>query len=69
MDTKVVFLHGFTQDEAVAFMRFVKSSSALDGDTAFATSTPTNLEWKVADLMEHVLEHHEEKKKQNPSRA
>lgn len=69
MDTKIVFLHGFTQDEAVALMRLVKSSPALAGDTAFAMSTPTNLEWKVADLVEHVTEEHEEMKKLNPRKA
>ena len=69
MDTKVVFLHGFTQDEAVALIRVVKSSPALTGDTAFAMSTATNLEWKVADLVEHVAEEHAEMKRLNPRRT
>jgi len=56
---KVVVMHGFTQDEAVAAMRAVKSSLGVKDEIAFAMSTEANLGWKLAELVEHVLEEHE----------
>lgn len=60
MDTqKIVVLHGFTQDEAVLAMRALKAAlPAQATDIAFAMSTPSNLEWKLKDLFEHVGEEH-----------
>jgi len=52
-------MHGLTQDEAVAAMRAVKASLKLTDEIAFATSTEANLGWKLAELVEHVLEEHE----------
>lgn len=63
MDTqKIVVLHGFTQDEAVTVMRAVKAALPSATDAAFAMSTPTNMEWKLADLFEHVGEEHRQMK-------
>ncbi len=63
MDTKavkkMVFMHGFTQDEAVIAMRAVKAALGTEKGAAFAMSTETNLTWVVSDLVEHVLEEHE----------
>jgi len=63
MDQPVVFLHGFTQDQLLAILRGAKKAAAeagLDpGVIAFASSTPTNLEWKVRDLIAEVREEHE----------
>jgi len=56
---KVVVMHGFTQDEAVAAMRAVKSSLGAKDEIAFAMSTETNLGWKLSELVGHVLEEHE----------
>ncbi len=55
---KVVFMHGFTNEEAVAIMRAVKAALADPGAVAFSVSTPSNLEWKVADLVREVAEEH-----------
>jgi hypothetical protein len=63
METKVILLHGFDQDEAIAIMRAVKAASKAPGDIAFATTTDTNRSWKVEDLIEHVGEEHEYMKK------
>lgn len=57
-EQKTIVLHGFTNDEAVAIMRAVKAALPSAGDAAFAMSTPTNLGWKLADLIEHVGEEH-----------
>jgi hypothetical protein len=57
-EQKTIVLHGFTNDEAVAIMRAVKAALPSAKDTAFAMSTPTNLGWKLADLIEHVGEEH-----------
>ncbi|OHD16545.1 MAG: hypothetical protein A2Y38_13540 [Spirochaetes bacterium GWB1_59_5] len=55
---KVVVMHGLSQDEAVAAMRAIKASLQVQNEVAFAMSTETNLEWKLSDLVEHVLEEH-----------
>jgi len=52
-------MHGLTQDEAVTAMRAVKASLGIKDEIAFATSTEANLGWKLAELVEHVLEEHE----------
>ncbi|HOZ71124.1 MAG TPA: DUF3783 domain-containing protein, partial [Spirochaetales bacterium] len=58
-DGKVVVMHGLTRDEAIAAMRAVKAALGAQDGLAFATSTETNLGWKLGDLLEHVLEEHE----------
>lgn len=58
-DGKVVVMHGLTRDEAVTAMRAVKAALGVTEGIAFATSTETNLGWKLGDLVEHVLEEHE----------
>ena len=55
---KIVLLHGFTAEEAVAAMRALKAALPEAKDAAFAMSTPSNLEWKLKDLFEHVGEEH-----------
>ncbi len=55
----MVVMHGLTQDQAVGAMRAVKSALGVSTEIAFATSTEANLEWKLSDLVEHVLEEHE----------
>jgi hypothetical protein len=69
MENRVIVLHGFTQEEAVAAMRLLKSGMDSAKDAAFAMTTPTNLEWKLADLLEHVLEEHEGMKKTRAGRS
>ncbi len=55
---KVVVMHGMTQDEAVQAMRAVKAALGVTTEIAFAMTTETNMTWKLADLVEHVLEEH-----------
>jgi hypothetical protein len=55
---KVVVMHGMTQDEAVRTMRAVKAALGVTNEIAFAMTTKTNMTWKLADLVEHVLEEH-----------
>jgi hypothetical protein len=59
MEPKVLLMHGFDQDEALAIMRAVKAAVKRPEDIAFAMTTETNREWKVEDLIEHVGEEHE----------
>lgn len=60
MDQKIVVLHGFSPEEAVAVMKAVKSAVAGAADAAFCTSTETNLDWKLSYLVEHVSEEHQQ---------
>ena len=59
MEAKVILLHGFSTDEAVAAMRAIKAALPAARDAAFATTTETNLSWKVSELIGHVSEEHE----------
>lgn len=49
-------------------MRAVKSALPEAREAAFATTTPSNLEWKVSDLLEHIAEEHAWFR-ENPSKA
>lgn len=60
-EQKIVVLHGFTPEEALAAMRALKALPSA-GDAAFATTTETNLGWKLKDLIEHVGEEHRQYK-------
>ncbi|HOJ98948.1 MAG TPA: DUF3783 domain-containing protein [Termitinemataceae bacterium] len=72
METPVVFLHGFSREQLGAIMRAVKAVAAETGmdpkEIAFATSTPTNMEWKVRDLIDEVRQEHEYLKNNPPPR-
>jgi hypothetical protein len=59
METKVILMHGFDQDEILAIMRAVKAAAKRPEEIAFAMTTETNREWKVEDLIEHVGEEHD----------
>ncbi len=65
-DHKVVFLHGFSQEEISRIMKGVRSVAADPGSVAFCMSTMNNLEWKVKDLLKDVAEEHEYMKKNPP---
>jgi hypothetical protein len=58
MDQKIVLLHGFSRDEVLAAMRALKEAVPAFGDAAFATTTPTNMDWKLGDLIGHIGEEH-----------
>ena len=61
-EQKVIVLHGFAPEEALAAMRAVKAAVPSAADAAFATSTDTNMGWKLGDLVEHVSEEHRQYK-------
>jgi hypothetical protein len=62
---KVVVLHGFDQEQISLVLKAVKQAVDDPHGIAFATTTPTNLGWKTSELIEHVVEEHEEMKKLN----
>jgi hypothetical protein len=64
---KVVFLHGFTQDEIRKILSAIKLAFDKPLDIAFCMSTENNLNWKVKDLIKDVREDHEYLKKNPPS--
>lgn len=72
METPVVLMHGFSNEQALAIMRAARKAAAEAGadaaSIAFATTTPTNVEWKVSDLLSEVAEEHAYMKK-NPRMA
>ena len=64
-DGKVILIHGFSNEDAFRVMRAVKAAVADPGEIAFAVSTPTNLDWRIKDLVDQVRLDHEYMK-QNP---
>jgi hypothetical protein len=56
---RAVIMHRFSDEEAFAVMRAVKALGFGASTTAYATTTPTSLEWKVKDLVEHLAEEKE----------
>jgi hypothetical protein len=63
MDNPVVFLHGFSDTVLFELVKAVKTAAreaGVDpGLIAFASSTPTNLNWKINDLIREVRREHE----------
>jgi hypothetical protein len=57
-DQKIVLLHGFGSEEAIAAMRAIKAALPAAKDAAFATTTDTNLGCEVGDLIDHIAEEH-----------
>lgn len=55
---RVIFLHGLSREEAVSLMRAAKAVLPDPEGLAFSMATPSNLEWRVRDLVEHVAEEH-----------
>jgi hypothetical protein len=55
---KAVILHGYTNEEAFVVMRAIKALGMDADNTAFATTTPSSLGWKVEYLLEHLAEEH-----------
>lgn len=58
-DERIVLIHGFSRDETIAVMRAAKTAVSDPQGVAFTTSTPTNLDWKLRDLIVEVREEHE----------
>jgi hypothetical protein len=68
----VVFLHGFEGDALMAIIQAVKKAAPRAGidpaAIAFASSTPTNREWKIKDLIREVRQEHEYFKTHPPAK-
>ncbi len=63
---KVIFMHGFSQDEMSRIMRGVKSVVDDPSMVAFCMTTKNNLEWKLRDLIGDVTEEHDYLKNNPP---
>ena len=67
METPVILMHGFSNEQALAIMRAARKAVAEAGADAaaiaFATTTPTNVGWKVSELLSEVSEEHAYMKK------
>ncbi len=53
-DGKFVIMHDIPKEEISATMKRVRN--AVDGHIIFATTTPTSLKWKLADLLSELKE-------------
>ena len=68
---KVIFFHGFEREDVFKIIKAIKASASNPKEIAFSMSTPTNLEWKIKDMVTEVREDHaffkeqEKKKKEN----
>lgn len=69
MNQKIVVLHGFTPEEAVAAMKALKGALPEAADAAFCTTTETNIDWKLGYLVEHVTEEHQQFKEMRAKQA
>lgn len=58
-DERMVFMHGFSDQEALAIMRAVKGVATDPAGIAFSVSTDNNKSWSVEDLINEVREEHE----------
>ncbi|MDZ7792589.1 MAG: DUF3783 domain-containing protein [Spirochaetia bacterium] len=58
-DERMVLIHGFSREETIAIMRAAKSVASDPQGIAFTTSTPSNIEWKLRDVIAEVREEHE----------
>jgi hypothetical protein len=63
----VVFFHGFSDKILFDLIKAVKEAARTAGVDpsliAFTSSTPTNLNWKIKDLIREVRQEHEMMKK------
>ena len=58
---KVILLHGCSGEEIQAILKALKNTLGNEKyqKFAFCTSTPTNMDWKLKDLIDDVWEEHE----------
>ncbi|WP_018963578.1 DUF3783 domain-containing protein [Coprothermobacter platensis] len=62
-EQRFVLLHGFSDEELSKVMKACRAALP-EKEFVFAVTTPTNMQWKVGDLMEEVVKEHEFMKKQ-----
>ena len=67
--TRVVYMHGFSEEEISRIMRGVRSVVADPGSVAFCMSTEKNVEWQVKALLADVTEEHEYLRRNPPEKS
>ena len=70
-DTKVILLHGCSNEEIQGILGAMKKVFGHERyrDFAFCTSTPTNLEWKLKEIISDVWEEHEYMRENPPGQG
>lgn len=66
-DERMILIHGFSREETIAVMRAAKTAVQDPEGVAFTTSTPSNLEWKLEDIIGEVRQEHEYMRKNPPT--
>ncbi|MFP4267682.1 MAG: DUF3783 domain-containing protein [Spirochaetaceae bacterium] len=66
-DERMILIHGFNREETIAIMRAAKTAVQDPQGVAFTTSTPSNLEWKLEDIIGEVRQEHEYMRKNPPT--
>ncbi|ANQ53090.1 MULTISPECIES: DUF3783 domain-containing protein [Thermosipho] len=61
-DKRFVILHGFEKDDIFKVMKILKENFP-EKELIFATTTPTNLNWKLSDLIVEIEKEHKVMKK------
>ncbi|MBM7559056.1 DUF3783 domain-containing protein [Marinitoga litoralis] len=61
-DTPVIILNGFDSDQINKLMKAIKNVEGLPR-IIFATTTKTNVEWKIGDLIKELKQEDAEVKK------
>ena len=62
MEERVLIMHNFEKGEISKLLKVIREAFP-DKEFIFASTTPTNLEWKVQDLIGELKKEHEEFKK------
>jgi hypothetical protein len=65
-EERTVILHGFNNTELTRILRAVKDIVDNPTEVVFAASTPTNLDWKLKDIISDTREDHEYLRKNPP---
>ena len=62
MEERVLIMHNFEKGEVSKLLKVIREAFP-DKEFIFASTTPTNLEWRVQDLIGELKKEHEEFKK------
>ncbi|MGB4752675.1 MAG: DUF3783 domain-containing protein [Fervidobacterium sp.] len=62
MEERVIIMHNFEKGEVSKLLKVIREAFP-DKEFIFASTTPTNLEWKVQYLIGELKKEHEEFKK------
>jgi hypothetical protein len=62
MEERVLIMHNFEKGEISKLLKVIRETFP-DKEFIFASTTPTNLEWRVQDLIGELKKEHEEFKK------